>query len=182
MPCTILPLDTNCDESSGGLKVSYITDIENITSVAWDVNNQATGIVMDTPNQWAKFVYENNDTAFYNQVGARANNGKKHPYTQSAFMQFEGLTNSKRAAVEALVDCCRLVAIHFTTNGTAMIQGIKKSANTGLFEESNKPAKITALFNTDTSANADKAELQLISEDNKISHFTTLSKTAIEAL
>lgn len=182
MACVILPLDTNCDPSSGGIKVSYITDIENITSVTWDVNNQVTGITMEDTDLWAKFVYENNDTAFYNQVGARANNGKKHPYTQTAFMQFEGLTNAKRAAVEALVECCKLVAIHFTTNGTAMIQGIKKVAGGGLFEETNKPAKMTALFNTDTSANADRVEFQLISEDNKLSPFTTLSKAAIEAL
>lgn len=181
MPCTLVELTAdNCAVSDGGIKVSYITDIDNIATITWDVNEQATAMTMVTPGQWTKFEYEDDDTAYYNQVGART--GRKHIFTQTAFLNFYGLSNDKRSAANALIGCCGLVAIHYHNNGTATIQGLQKSTDVGNFKETKKKMQVTASVLTDTGANSDRLELQLISESIVASHFTTLTRTAVEAL
>ena len=87
MPCTLVELTAdNCAVSDGGIKVSYITDIDNITAATFDVNEQVTALTMASTGLWTKFEYEDDDTAYYNQVGART--GRKHTFTQTAFLNF----------------------------------------------------------------------------------------------
>ena len=181
MACTLVELTADaCTTSDGGIKVSYITDIDNITAATFDVNNQITTFTMSGVGLWTKFEFEDDDTAYYNQVGART--GRKHVYTQTAFQNFYGLSNDKRAAAEALVGCCGLVAVHYHNNGTATVQGIEKSTDIGNFKEVKKKLQVTSSLLTDTGANSDRLELQLISESIAASHFTTLTRTALEAL
>lgn len=182
MPCILVPITADdCTDSAGGIKESYITDCANIQSVTFDANNQITAFTMASTGLWTHFVYDNDDTAKYDQVGSRPSI-KKHIYDSEAFMKFEGLSNAKAQAADALTSCCCLVGIHFLNNGTAIVQGIMKSTDTGNFTTVKKKGTLTASLLTDTGANSDRAEFKLISQSTKYSHFTTLTSTQIAAL
>lgn len=182
IPCNIIGLDnSNCADSDGGIYQSYVVDATKVTDVTLDVNGQVTNFTMSAIGQWKKFVYDDDDTANYNQVGTRA--GNKHTFLQTAFMKFAGMDNTKRKAIEGLTPCCQgVVAVHFLNNGEKVVQGIENISALDDWKFSKKRAKATANFNTDTGAGEDRAELSLISEAKTSSPFTTLTADDIEDL
>lgn len=168
----------SCATSDGGIRNSYVTDFANITDVTFGVDGEITAITMDAPGAWEKFVYDDDDTSFYNSTGERT--GKKHVFNQEAFMKFEGLTIAKVKAVNALKDCCNTVWIHRTNSGVAIIQGIEDDG-AGNFVRVKQTAKATTSILTDTGANADRTEITVSSVAKKI-HIVDLTDVEIEAL
>lgn len=181
MACTPIAINQDnesCASSDGGIRQSYVTDFANITSVTFGVDGEITAIVMDAPGAWIKFVYDDDDTAFYNSTGERT--GKKHVFNQEAFMKFEGLSIAKIKAVNALRECCNTVWIHRLNSGIAIIQGIENDGS-GAMTRVKQSAKATTSVLSDTGANADRAEIS-IGSVCKIVHVVDLTNTEIEAL
>lgn len=168
----------SCDVSDGGIYQSYVTDFANITSATFDASGQITAIVMSGSGQWVKYVYDDDDTAFFNSEGERT--GKKHVYNQSAFMKFEGITVAKIADVNAVVACCAGVWIHFLNSGIAIFQGLEDDG-TGAIKRTKQTAKATGNVVSDTGENTDRVELTINSQCKTV-HPTSLTAAAIEAL
>jgi len=168
----------SCGTSDGGIYQSYVTDFGNITSATFAATGEITAIVMGGVGLWVKYVYDDDDTAFFNSEGERT--GKKHVYNQSAFMKFEGLTVAKIDAVNSLIECCAGVWIHFLNGGINIIQGLEDDG-TGTIKRTKQTAKTTGSILSDTGENTDRAEITVNSQCKTV-HPTTLTAAAIEAL
>lgn len=180
--CSILALDnSDCAASDGGIYQSYFVEATKVTDVTFSVDGEVTNFTMSTPGQWKKIVYDDDDTANYNQVGQRT--GNKHTYQQTAFMKFAGMNNDKRKVAEGLTPCCQgVIAVHFLNNGEKVVQGIENISSLQDWKLAKKRAKATVNANTDTGAGEDRFEFSLISEAKTSSPFTTLEADDIEAL
>lgn len=180
--CTIVGLNqNNCAEGDGGVRKTFICSATDITDITFDVNNQITGFTMATTGKWKKFQFDtDNDAAYMNQTGTRTNN--KHIFDQETLMPFSGLTNDLRTVAMGLIRCCALVAITFTSNKKAMVQGITWDETLEEWDTSKKKAKATADFNTQTGADNDLMNIRINSQDSQLACFTTLTETALLAL
>lgn len=165
----------------GGITASYGTNCDNITSWTVDANGQITAFVMATTNQWAKFVFDDDDTAFYNQEPDRQ--GKKFNSTQQAFMKFEGINNTKVQAARQAAECCCTVWIHELATGTLLVQGIDVDIDDltkNQFSKTN--ARVSPGVFSDTGDNAERVEYTIDSVGRTLSAVCTLTTAAIEAL
>ena len=181
MACTPIGINQDnesCATSDGGILNSYATDYANITDVTFDTDGEISAITMSGVGLWEKFVYDDDDTSFFNSEGERT--GKKHIFNQSAFMKFEGINIAKVKAINALTDCCNLVWIHRLNSGVAIIQGIENDG-AGNPKKVKQSAKATTNIMSDTGANADRVEITVNSVCKKV-HVVDLTDTAIEAL
>ena len=170
----------SCADADGGIVQSYFTDFANITSMTFAATREVTAIVMAAPgtNQWVRFIYDDDDTAFYNQTGVR--DGKKHNYDQQAFMQFEGITIAKVDAFEDFKECCNLVGLHVFNSGIIMMQGAEDDG-TGAIKRTKVSAKGTINIFSDTGDNVERIEVTVDSQ-SKRAHVVDLTTAAIEAL
>lgn len=178
VPIGINQDNESCATADGGILLSYATDFANITSVTFGTDGEITAIVMDSPGLWEKFVYDDDDTAFYNSTGERT--GKKHVFNQECFMKFEGLSIDKIKAANALKDCCNMVWIHRLNSGLAIIQGIENDGS-GALTRVKQSAKTTASVLSDTGENTERIEITVNSVCKQI-HVVDLTNAAIEAL
>lgn len=176
MACTLLEMSQeDCVASDGGIKYSFINDTAAIEE---DGVTAAAGVIsdIDTTAPWVAFEFDtDDDTAYYNQEGERTNN--RHVYNQTAFMKFSGIDATKRAAAEAIKNCCALIAVHFLNNGKALVQGIELGTSPA-WDVTKKKLKATINIMTDTGANEDRIEVTLISQSRQASPFTTMLKAA----
>lgn len=168
MACTLLPIDNSvCAVSDGGIRVSYVAPLSNLTAITLTGGEVSA---LTVTGGFEKFIYDDDDTAYFNQVGERSN--LKHTYTQTAFLKFAGINQAKRAAVEAMTACCEgLVAVHILNNGETLIQGVEETAATPFFKRSKKRLQATVSIMTGTGAEEDRVELQLISTSLKSALF-----------
>jgi hypothetical protein len=182
MACVLVALDQSaCTSSDGGIVKSFITDKENITDVTYDANEIITAITMSGVGLWAEFAFDTDtDQPYYNQTGERV--GNKHTYNQEALITYSGINNTKRLALQALTDCCELVAVHFLSSGLALVQGLEYDSVTDVWKSTKKRMKATGQFDTQTGADDDLVGIRLISQSRKLSNFTTLTETALAAL
>jgi hypothetical protein len=168
----------SCATSDGGIRNSYITDFANITDVTFAVSGEITAITMSGPGLWEKYVYDDDDSAFFNSEGERT--GKKLVYNQAAFMKFEGITVAKLTAIDSIRECCNAVLIHRLNSGIAIIQGLENDG-AGNFVRLKTSPKGTPNIMSDTGANTDRVEITFNSVCKKI-HAVGLTDAAIEAL
>lgn len=182
MACIVLGLNqAACSSSDGGIVKSFIAAKESITDITFDANEIITAFTMTTTGLWKEFAYDTDtDLPYYNQKGERA--GNKHTYNQEALFPFSGLNNTKRLALQALTDCCELVAIHFLSSGLAMVQGIEFDPVSEVYKSTKKRMKATGDFDTQTGADDDLMGIRLISQSRRLSNFTTLTEAALLAL
>lgn len=168
----------SCGTSDGGILQSYFVDFADVTSMTFAADGSITAIVLGAAADFTRFVYDDDDTAFYNQTGERT--GKKHTYNQQAFMKFEGITIAKVAAAEAFKECCNLVGIHVLNSGVNMLQGAEDDG-TGTVKRTKTSAKGTINILSDTGDNTDRIEITVDSVAKK-AHVVDLTTAAIEAL
>ena len=175
MACTLLELvQTDCSGSDGGIFKSFLIDAAKVDASGITHVNQLVSSITTSEN-WVEFRFDtDNDTAYYNQEGERTNN--KHVYNQTAFMQFSGIDETKRAAAEALKQCCAVVAVHFLNNGKVLIQGVELLTSPD-WKITKKAAKATINILTDTGNNEDRIEVTLISQSRQASPFTTMDES-----
>lgn len=183
MACNLIDLSGQgeCRTADGGIFKSFLADCDDIVDVIFDANGKITNFVMSAVGQWFEYEFDvNDDTAFYNQNGVRTNN--KHTTTQTAFFKFGGISEELIQFANGIKDCCCLVAIHCHNNGIKTVQGIDYDMDTGIWQKSKKFVKATVNILTDTGANEDRVEINLISEGRCFSQCTSLTATDIEAL
>lgn len=188
--CDLIAVSTSvCASAQGGISHFYVAPASALTAVTIGTAANA-GVVTNLtvtggPGVFKKFVPTRNQTAFFNQTGERPNEfSNTHVIKQELFAQFAGVDKTRIDAMEALKDCCQLVAIVVTNTGTRLIMGIEIDSNaTGGFvlaRESSCRATTSVL--TDTSANEARAELRINAATIRFAPTTNLTDAAIEAL
>lgn len=188
--CNLIGVITSvCASAQGGVSHFYAAPAAAITAVTVGTGANAgivTGItVTGGPGVFKRFAPTKNQTAFFNQTGERPNEfSGTHIIRQELFAQFSGIDKTRIDAMEALKDCCQLVAIVVTNTGTRLIMGLElDSTATGGFVLSRESScRATTSILTDTSANEARAELRLTSATIKFSPTTNMTDAAIEAL
>lgn len=183
MACNLIDLSGagECRTADGGIYQTFIADAADIADVVFDTDGKITNFVMTGLGLW--FLYEfdtDDDTAFYNQTGARTNN--KHTVTQQSFFKFGGMTETLIQFANGIKDCCGLVAVHFHNTGISTVQGIEVNTTTTTWKKSKKLLKATVNVLTDTGANEDRVEISLDSEALTFSPPSSLTSADIEAL
>lgn len=183
MACTPIGINQDsesCAYSDGGILQSYAVDFAEIDSVTFAVDGSITAITMTGagPNTWTKYVYDDDDTAYFNNEGERT--GKKHVFNQTAFMKFEGLSIAKVQAINSLTDCCNTVWIHVLNSGVHLLQGLEDDGS-GAHKRVKQSAKATTNIMSDTGENTDRAEITINSVCKKI-HIVDLTIAEIELL
>lgn len=170
---------TGLCESDGGIEISYGALCEEVLDITVDANNQITSFTLTATAAFEKFVFDDDDTAFYNQPPERQS--KKITFPQQAFMKFEGITNDKIQAANKIKSCCCTVWVHYLNSGIALVQGID-IAEDGSWKLTKRKAVVSPGIFSDTGANADRVEYTIDSTGRCLSRPTTLSQTALEAL
>lgn len=167
-----------CANIDGGIIVSYALDFVDLLTVTFGSDDEITAMTIDGAVSFAKFTYDDDDTAFYNQTGER--DGKKHTFTQEAFLKFTApFATAKTKALNDLKDICNLVWVHFLTTGDAWVQGVEKYGST--FRKSKTAARATISHISGTGEETSRSEVTIGSVARE-THLTTLSTTDIEAL
>lgn len=182
MACGIVDVNQSAGDcgSDGGVSESRGVACEHIADVQFDAEGQITGFTMATAGQWGKLVYDDDDTAFYNQEPNRQ--GKKITFNQQSFMKFEQITNDKIQAACQATDCCCTVWVHKLNSGIVLTQGIDYDLDEGVWQFSKTNARVDAGVFSDTGDNADRVEYTINSVGRKPSPATILTLDAIDAL
>jgi len=168
-----------CVISDGGIYQTQLVDGSEIASVTFDAQGNITAIVMNNPDMWETYNYDDDDTANYSQNGVRTNN--KIEYTQNSFFKYAGVTEAKIYFANEIAPCCKLVAIHRSNSGVNYVQGLEQLKD-GTWGFTKKKLKATPNVLTDTGAGEDRVELNLDSTGRRLSPLTALTSAAIEAL
>lgn len=157
-----------------------MVDCQFITDIVFDAQGCVTNFVMSSVGEWVDFVYDDDDSAFYNQPATRTN--RKITVNGQANLKFSGITKEIVAEANAAKDCCCLVFVHFFNSGIALVQGIEYNATTGEWKFTKTNAKITPAINSDTGANEDNLVFTIDHVGGCFSPATTLDADAILAL
>jgi hypothetical protein len=167
MACGITSIDqtslSDCG-SLGGIFESYGLDCADFTSATVS-GGEITGLTVT--EEFTKLVYDDDDTAFYNQEADRT--GNRISFNQTAFFKFEKLTKEKIAAANSAAECCCTIWIHRLNSGIDLLQGLDEDdAGTGVLYAKTK-AKVTPSVLSDTGDNADRLEYSIESVGRKLS-------------
>lgn len=181
MGCGIIGLEKgNCGKAFGGIDVSYAIDANSIEDATFDSDGNVTAFTLEGGSTFAKWEFSKDDTAYYNQEGAR--NGNLLSYTQTSFMKSPGITVENQNWVDSVVDCCELVLVHFLSSGQGIVQGIEYDKDQDVWKIARNSAKAAPNNMSDTGANESRVELTIASVSNRRSPLTTLSIEDMDAL
>lgn len=185
--CRLVSLtQANCVESDGGIYETRIIDFANIADIVFNTTpmdpnyGEITDVVTVGTGEVFSYVFDDDDTAFYNQTGVRQN--KKHTVTQQAFFKFAGIDSAKVSFANGIKGCCELFAFHFANSGSIFAQGIDFDEATDTWLKSKQRAKATVNILTDTGANEDRVEVFINSVGRCFSPLTTMTPTEIDAI
>ena len=180
MACELTPLSAQdiCTSSDGGIYKSIFVDGNEITDVEI-TDGVITNFTMDNVGKWEAYEYDDDDSAYFNETGARE--GAKYTADQVAFMKWTKITALKTKFANNLIDCCRLVIVHFLNSGVAKVQGIDIMPD-GSWRYSKKFTKATPSSLSGTGAEVDRIELTLNSTGRKLALTTDLTAAEILAL
>jgi len=162
----------DCAEASGGLAESYVADCDDLDLDAATID--ADGNIIDIPwltgaTPYVRFSPDDNDEAYFNQEATRDDNGKI-TIVQTAFYSFTGINTAKVLAARSMKACCCLIVVHKLNTGFIFIQGLrtKKDAVTGIWSvvKSTKKAKATPSILSQTGADSDRINLEIVSTDS----------------
>ncbi len=184
MACSLTALNSvaTCVNDGGGIARSFICNLADITAITL-TSGVISGFTMASTGLWKKLDYDKDDTAYFNQVGARANAGAPFIATQTAFLKFKGMSNTYITVANNMKDCCNVVAIHVLNNGVRLVQGIEiDSTAVGGFVGSKTDTRVIPSAMSDTGANQARLELLLEGTTFSLSPSTSLTDSAIAAL
>ncbi len=182
MACTLTGINssTDCVINYGGIVKSYATKLSNITSVTV-ASGIITNFTMASTGLWEEYVYDNDNTANYNQTGTVNNN--RFSNEQVAFIKFGGISAAYVSAANNAKDCCDVVFIHILANDVRLVQGIELLAATGApARTTNRRTRIIPNIVTDTTENESRLEFNITGNANSFSMVTDLTDAEIEAL
>lgn len=165
MSCELIAIsEDNCVDPYGGIHTSYILPCEDVDVITFGSDNEITDLTLQgTPTLGVvKYVYEDDDTGYFNQTGERTN--KRHTFEGEAFMKFVGLDITKVKAANGLKACCCLIAVHFTNSGIALAQGVEWNPDIGAsgdWRRSIRKCRATVNIMTGTGEEEDRVEITL---------------------
>lgn len=119
--CTLTPIDQTqeaCPAAIGGIYALALADFADLT----DATISGTSVTALTGVTWTVFLFDKDNTAFYDQNGERPSQYLLK-YVSDGFLKFVDITDDKVAAL-ADIGCCSLIGIAFQNNGTNRIFGI----------------------------------------------------------
>ncbi len=181
--CGLLTLTGSADDCTngvGGIARSWVADFKDldIDAATFDLK----GFLVDIPwlggtTPYVELVPDDNDQAFFNQEGARDDNGK-YTNTSTANYTFTGVNAAKYEAAEKLIDCCSLVVVHEWNNGFVTVQGVKsvkQADNSYKLVRTKKAAKAIPSVLSDTAADGanDRVGMTIVSSDSKLACILT---------
>jgi hypothetical protein len=184
MPCSLAALNSvaTCTNDGGGIARSFICNLADVTAVTL-TSGVISGLTMASTGLWKALAYDKDDTAYFNQVGARANAGAPYIATQTAFLKFKGLSSAYTIAANNMKDCCNVVVIHVLNNGTRFVQGIEIDATAvGGFVGSKTDTRVIPSAMSDTGANQARLEMLIEGTTFSLAPATSLTDSAILAL
>lgn len=161
MPATLKPVSTQskCAVTDGGIYETCLVDCDKVADIIFDENHCIVDFVMTEAGAWECYLFDDDDSGFYNQTGTRTNN--KHTVTQQASFKYDGVSKDSINFANCIKDFCCLYAIHFWNNGIATVQGIDYNYDTGVWKKSKQRLKPTVSINSDTGANSDNTTVLL---------------------
>jgi hypothetical protein len=184
MACGITSLSSvaTCNNDIGGIARSFMCNLADITAVTL-TSGVISGFTMASTGLWKQMTYDKDDTAYYNQTGARANPGAPLVATQTSFLKFKGMSSAYITAANAAKDCCNVVLIHVLNNGARIVQGIVIDATAvGGFSGTKTDTRVTPSVMSDTGANQSRLEYLIEGTAYDFSPTTSLTDSAILAL
>lgn len=184
MACGLTALSSiaTCTNDGGGIARSFMCNLADITAVTL-TSGVISGFTMASTGLWKALAYDKDDTAYFNQTGARANAGAPFIATQTAFLKFKGMSSAYITAANSMKDCCNVVVIHVLNNGARLVQGIEIDATAvGGFVGSKTDTRVIPSAMSDTGANQARLELLIEGTAFTLTPTTSLSDSAILAL
>jgi hypothetical protein len=182
MACTYSGIDQTVGDcgSDGGISKALAAPCEELNDVTITAG-VITQFAMENTGAWAEFIPDDDDSAYYNQEGARE--GKKHTFNQDLFLKFEQITAAKIDEVNTIIDCCCSIWVAFLNSGPALVQGIEEDPNgvENFIYAKSKPLILASVL-SGTGEEADRVTIQSQGVGRKASLTTSLSATAILAL
>jgi hypothetical protein len=181
--CGLLTLTGSADDCTngvGGIAKSYVADFKDldVDAATFDLKGFLVDIPWLTPSTpYVELVPDDNDQAFFNQEGARDDNGK-YTNTSTGNYTFTGVNATKYEAAEKLIDCCALVVVHEWNNGFVTVQGVKSVKQTDgsyKLKRTKRAAKAIPSVLSDTAADGanDRIGLTIVSSDSKLACILT---------
>lgn len=164
----------------GGVRVTYAMDWNDVgtTTVASGI---LTAITMKAgaTNAVAKFVFDDDNTASYNQEGSRE--GNTYRAAQAAFLKFTGITNAKVVASQDAKGVLKGLFFHVLNDGSIMLQGAEFAADGATLVPSYVGAKINPSVKSNTGEGESAVEYNIISTSADLVP-TSMAVSALEAL
>lgn len=148
-----------CAKYIGGIRVTYGIDWTEV-----DDNTVADGILTDLTIKtgslkMTKIVYDDDNTASYNQDGARE--GLVYRATQVAFMKFSGITSAKLVAANKTKGVLKGLYFHVMNSGVILVQGAELNAGGTKAVPSYVGAKVNPSPKTNTGEGANAIEYSI---------------------
>lgn len=184
MACSVAALSSvgTCNNDGGGIARSFMCKLADITAVTL-TSGVISNFTMASTGLWKALAYDKDDTAYFNQVGARAAAGAPYIATQTAFLKFKGISSTYVTTSNAMKDCCNVVVIHVLNNGERLVQGIElDSTAVGGFVSSKTDTRVIPSLMSDTGANQARLELLVEGTTFNLSPVTDLTDSEILAL
>jgi len=167
----------------GGIYQSYICNLDDVTDITF-TSGVLTGITVGTVGSFKKFVFDDDNSAFYNQEGSFS--GTRFTNAQSAFMKFSGLSAARATAADCARQAYRVIAFHFLNDCSVMVQGVEEGAgcDSANFKHSRVPARIAPSVKSNTSDTESALEFSITSEARSIVPVdpTTITSAVLDAL
>ena len=181
MGCAIIALEKgDCGQAFGGIEVSYAINASDIEDITFDGDGNVTAFTLAGGGTFAKWEFSRDDSAFYNQEGART--GNLLSYTQTTFVKSPGITVENQNWVDGVVDCCEVVLVNFLSSGQGIVQGIEYDKDNDIWKVARNSAKAAPNIMSDTGENEARTELNVVSVSNRRSPLTTLTIEDMDGL
>jgi len=176
----IISILANSDCSQiGGQEKAYAVGFDKIDTVAI-TNGVITGFTMTEAGLWGQLTFDDNDNvAFFNETGEEV--GQQVRFNGEGLMKFSGITQNKITAANKAKDCCGVVVVWFSNDGTKRVQGIDVAPD-DTWSFSQKKARIVPNVISDTGDNEARVEYGVTHVGRYASATTSLSAEDIEAL
>lgn len=110
-----------CDNNMGGLSKIYLTDLDNITAYAYDVNDVITGITMTTGTTFYEYEFNRGTSEFQENELINIQNGSAY-YEQMVNLVIPRRDSTKRNQIKLLAQR-KLVIIVKDGNGLFTLGG-----------------------------------------------------------
>lgn len=146
---TLLQGSNQCRKTVGGVRKSWGIDWEDVESVAGDAaSGTITGVTLKAGKLFSILVYDNDNTASYNQTTTRT--GLDARVGQVATLKFTGANKDKSVIANKAKGVLNGLWFHLQNDGTIQSQGAEFNADGDEVIKSLVGAKVNPNVNSNT--------------------------------